>query len=121
MRRPYIIVLLFIVICVTAAFAQEQRDPLTAGRTAFAEAERARLAKPANRQEAIKKYEEAIEFYRAAGERAGEDSALTNIGVVYNQLGEKHKALEYLNLALPLHRLVGDKREEAPTFTDMGF
>lgn len=114
--RCCIIVSLLIV---SPAFGQQ--DPLTAGRAAYAEAERARLATPSQRQEAIKKYEEAIELYRAAGERAGEGSALTNIGVVYNQLGEKQKALEYLSQALPLHRLVGDKREEARTFTYMGF
>ena len=114
--RYCIIVSLFIV---TPVFAQQ--DPLTAGRAAYAEAERARLATPSQREEAIKKYQEAIEFYRAAGERAGEGSALTNIGVVYNQLGERQKALEYLNQALRLHRLVGDKREEARTFTYMGF
>ena len=87
-----------LLLIVTPVFAQ---DPLTAGRAAYAEAERARLATPSQRQEAIRKYEEAIEFYRAAGERAGERLALTNIGVVYNQLGEKQKALEYLNQALP--------------------
>lgn len=114
--RCCIIVSLLIV---TPAFAQN--DPLTAGRAAYAEAERARLAEPSQRQEAIKKYEEAIEFYRAAGERAGEGSALANIGVVYNQLGQRQKALEYLNQALPLHRLVGDRSEEARTFTYMGF
>ena len=113
--RCCIIVSLLIV---TPAFAQ---DPLTAGRVAYAEAERARLAKPAQRQAAIKKYEQAIEFYRAAGERSGEASALTNIGVVYNQLGERQKALEYLNQALSLHRLAGDRREEARTLTYMGF
>jgi CHAT domain-containing protein len=114
--RSCIIVSLLLV---SPVFAQN--DPLTAGRAAYAEAERARLATPSQRQEAIKKYEEAIDLYRVAGERAGEGSALTNIGVVYNQLGEKQKALEYLNQALPLHRLVGDKREEARTFTYMGF
>jgi len=116
--RCCIIVSLLLVTLATRAFAQ---DPLTAGHAAYAEAERARLAKPAQREEAIKKYEEAIEFYRAAGERAGEGSALTNIGVVYNQLGERQKALDYLNQALALHRLVGDRREEARTFTYMGF
>ncbi|HYV81877.1 MAG TPA: CHAT domain-containing tetratricopeptide repeat protein [Pyrinomonadaceae bacterium] len=113
-----VLCLVIVLLCATHTFAQ---DPLTAGRAAYAEAERARLAKPAQRQEAIKKYEEAIELYRAAGERSGEASALTNIGVVYNQLGERQKALEYLNQALSLHRLVGDRREEARTLTYMGF
>ncbi|HSE19949.1 MAG TPA: CHAT domain-containing tetratricopeptide repeat protein [Pyrinomonadaceae bacterium] len=108
-----------VLLCAIPALAQQ--DPLTAGRAAYAEAERARLANPAQREQAIKKYEEAIEFYRAAGERAGEASALTNIGVVYNQLGERQKALEYLNQALSLHKLVGNQREEARTFTYMAY
>jgi CHAT domain-containing protein/Tfp pilus assembly protein PilF len=119
--RCCIIVSLLIVTFATRAVAQEQRDALTAGRAAYAEAERARLQKPVQREEAIRKYEEAIGFYRAAGERAGEASALTNIGVVYNQLGERQKALEYLNQALTLHKLVGDQREEARTLTYMAY
>lgn len=94
---------------------------LVAGQAAYAEAERARLARPAKRQEAIKKYEAAMMLYRAGGERSGEASALTNIGVVYNQLGERQKALEYLNQALSLHKLVGNQREAARTFIYMGF
>ncbi|HEU4835165.1 MAG TPA: CHAT domain-containing protein [Pyrinomonadaceae bacterium] len=120
MQRSHIL-LGIILLCATTAFAQEQSDPLIAGRAAYAEAERARQQKPANRQEAIKKYEEAIAFYRAAGERSGEASALTNIGVIFNQLGERQKALEYLTQALPLHKLVGDQREAARTLTYMAF
>lgn len=101
--------------------ASAEDRSLVAGQAAYAEAERARFQKPAKRQEAIKKYEEAIGLFRAAGERSGEASALTNIGVVYNQLGERLKALEYLNQALSLHKLLGDQREEARTFTYMGF
>src|SRR4030095_11067203 len=101
--------------------AQAQDRSLVDAQTAYAEAERARSQKPANRQEAIRKYEEAVGFFRAAGEREGEATTLTNIGVVYNQLGERQKALDYLNEALSLHRLVGNGREQVRTFIYMGY
>jgi CHAT domain-containing protein len=94
---------------------------VVAGQTAYSEAERARAQKPAKRQEAIKKYEEALGFYRAAGEQAAEATTLTNIGVVYNQLGERQKSLQFLNEALRLHKLVGDRREQARTLAYMGY
>ncbi|HAX74609.1 MAG TPA: hypothetical protein DCY88_01935, partial [Cyanobacteria bacterium UBA11372] len=43
----------------------------------------------------------------------GEATTLNNIGAVYNSLGEKQKALDYLNQALPLLRAVGDRGGEA--------
>jgi CHAT domain-containing protein/uncharacterized protein HemY len=94
---------------------------VVAGQTAYGEAERARSQKPPKRQEAIKKYEEALGFYRAAEEQAAEATTLTNIGVVYNQVGERHKSLKYLNEALTLHKLVGDRREQARTLIYMGY
>jgi CHAT domain-containing protein/Tfp pilus assembly protein PilF len=101
--------------------ATEADRNLVAGQAAYVEGDRARLARPAKRQEAIKKYEEAATLYRAAGERSGEGSALTNLGVVYNQLGERQKALDYLNQALELHKLAGDQREQARTYNYMAF
>ena len=94
---------------------------IVAGQAAYSAGDRARVARPANRPEAIKKYEEAAAFYRAAGERSREGSALTNLGVVSNQLGERQKALDYLNRALALHQLVGDQREQARTYQYMAF
>lgn len=94
---------------------------VVAGQTAYLEGDRARLANPAKRPEAIKKYEEAVTFYRAGEERSGEGSALTNLGVVYNQLGQRQKALEYLNQGMALHKLVGDLREQARTYNYMAF
>ncbi|WP_416242438.1 tetratricopeptide repeat protein, partial [Anabaena cylindrica] len=43
-----------------------------------------------------------------------------NIGKVYSDLGEKQKALEYYNQALPLSRAVGDRGEEATTLNNIG-
>ena len=38
---------------------------------------------------------------------------LNNIGLVYNSLGDKQKALDFYSQALPLHRAVGDRNGEA--------
>jgi CHAT domain-containing protein/Tfp pilus assembly protein PilF len=73
------------------------------------------------RQEQLKKYQEDLAAHRAAGERAEEATALTNVGMVYNQLGERLKAMEYLNQALSLHKVVGNQKEEARTLVYMGY
>ncbi len=51
---------------------------------------------------------------------AGEATPLNNIGLVYNDLGEKQKALEYFNQALPLFRAMGDRAKEATTLNNIG-
>jgi CHAT domain-containing protein len=70
--------------------------------------------------QAIKKWEEALSLFRAAGDRKEEATVLNNIGNAYNTLGEKQKALEYYNQALPLHRAVGNKDGEANTLGNIG-
>jgi tetratricopeptide (TPR) repeat protein len=47
------------------------------------------------------------------GDRGGEAATLNNIGGVYSDLGEKQKALDYYNQALPISRAVGDPYGEA--------
>ncbi|MDT4967577.1 MAG: hypothetical protein QOJ64_2314, partial [Acidobacteriota bacterium] len=54
------------------------------------------------------------------GDRSGEAVTLNNIGGVYDALGEKQKALDFLNLALPLFRAVGDRRGESATLNNIG-
>ena len=49
------------------------------------------------------------------GDRTGEATTLNNIGLVYNDLGEKQQALDYYTQALPLQRAVGDRAGEANT------
>ena len=53
---------------------------------------------------AIVKFEEALKLYREAGDRGGEATILNNIGLVYSELGEQQKALEYYSQSLPLSR-----------------
>ncbi|MEG3987192.1 CHAT domain-containing protein, partial [Microcoleus sp. S28C3] len=45
---------------------------------------------------------------------------LSNIGLVYSELGEKQKALEYYTQSLPLRRAVGDRSGEALTLSNIG-
>ena len=42
------------------------------------------------------------------------------IGLIYDDLGEKQKALEFYNQALPLRRAVGDHAGEATTLSNIG-
>jgi tetratricopeptide (TPR) repeat protein len=78
-------------------------------------------------RQAIQKLQEARLLYRAVGDRGGEATTLNNIGLVYYNLGEKQKALNFYNQALPLRRAVGDSEalrrnrgEEAITLNNIG-
>ncbi len=57
---------------------------------------------------------------RDVGDKRGEAETLNNISLVYKDLGEKQKALEYLNQALPLVRVVGNKNGEAGILNNIG-
>ncbi len=54
------------------------------------------------------------------GNRKGEAITLNNIGLLYSDLGEKQKALEYYSQSLPLFRAVGNRRGEATTLSNIG-
>ena len=53
------------------------------------------------------------------GDRAGEAATLTDIGMVYDDLGEPQRALEYYGQALPILREVGNRAGEAVTRYNM--
>ncbi len=52
---------------------------------------------------------------RAVGDRRGEAYTLHDIGAVYASIGERQKALDFYNQALPLSRAVGNPESEANT------
>jgi tetratricopeptide (TPR) repeat protein len=64
---------------------------------------------------ALDYYNQALPLWRAVGDRGGEASTLSNIGLVYKKLGERQKAPDYYNQALLLKRAVGDRSGEANT------
>jgi CHAT domain-containing protein len=74
----------------------------------------------ASKQEAIAKLEAALPLYERGGDRGSMASTLTNIGVIYAQLGEREKALEYYQRALPIFKEVGDRNGEASALTNIG-
>ncbi|MBD2205124.1 CHAT domain-containing protein [Calothrix sp. FACHB-1219] len=71
-------------------------------------------------RQAREKWQEALILWRKAGDKAWEALTLVSIGKVYDDLGEKHKALEYYNNVLPLIRAVGDRGGEATTLNNIG-
>ncbi|MBD2126487.1 CHAT domain-containing protein [Microcoleus sp. FACHB-1] len=71
-------------------------------------------------KQAIAKYEEALPLYRAVGDKAREGSTLNNIGLIYDDLGETQKALDFYNQSLPLARAVSDKATEAVILSNIG-
>jgi len=81
-------------------------------------------------REALAQYERAIAIFEAAAQQAtGENlqtaqtwqaRTLGSMGFAYDSLGEKSRALEYYNQALPLLRAVGDRGGEANTLNNMG-
>ena len=54
------------------------------------------------------------------GDKLGEATALNNTGQVHGDSGEKQKALEFYNQALPLIKNIGDKSAEAGLFNNIG-
>ena len=71
-------------------------------------------------QQALKKFEDALQLWRKSGDRKGEAYTLSYIGKVYNALGEKRKALDYYNQTLPLLREIKDARNEGVTLNNIG-
>ncbi|MDE5123366.1 MAG: tetratricopeptide repeat protein, partial [Trichodesmium sp. St19_bin1] len=54
------------------------------------------------------------------GDRSGEATTLSNIGVVYRSIGKPQNALEYHEKALPIRQEVGDRSGEATTLNNIG-
>src|SRR5437870_2880198 len=58
---------------------------------------------------AIQELGESLPLWHVAGDRYEEALTLQSSGRVFDALGEKQKALDYYNQALPLQRTVGDR------------
>jgi CHAT domain-containing protein/Tfp pilus assembly protein PilF len=64
-------------------------------------------------------YQQALALSKASGDKVGEASALTNIGVT-TSFRDPKKALEYFDQSLSLSRAAGDRNLEAETLSDIG-
>ncbi|NEP03606.1 MAG: CHAT domain-containing protein, partial [Okeania sp. SIO4D6] len=65
-------------------------------------------------------YNQSLPLLQQVRDQTGEARTLTDIGRVYNDLGEKQTALNYFNQSLPLWRQVGNKSREAATLYNIG-
>ena len=64
--------------------------------------------------------EEGLKVARAGGRREDEGTLLTNIGAVYDSLGQREVALEYYERARPIREEVGDRAGLAATLNNIG-
>ncbi len=69
---------------------------------------------------ARKKLEAALVLWKKLGHKQGQATALLGIGRVYADLGEKQKALQFYNQALPLLHTLEDRGIKAITFNNIG-
>src|SRR5215216_3967104 len=72
---------------------------------------------PQSRQGAIKKYEEALELWKAAGDLRGQAQTLNNLGRLR---AETPKGLDYYNEALSLARSINDRGLEIIILNGIG-
>ncbi|HZV13389.1 MAG TPA: tetratricopeptide repeat protein [Candidatus Kapabacteria bacterium] len=62
----------------------------------------------------------ALAIARTTGDRRNESSALTNIGIVYNNLGAYDKALEFYKQSLEIKETLGDRAGIASALNSIG-
>ena len=75
---------------------------------------------PASLTKAIEKFEAASKLAHSLNNVAGEAALLSQIGFLYNQLGQNQMALEIYTQGLPLFRTAGDRKGEATTLFHLG-
>jgi tetratricopeptide (TPR) repeat protein len=69
---------------------------------------------------AIQQFEQALRLSQAEGQKAQQASALLFLGRIYENLGERQKALTYFTQALLRYRIVGDHTGEAHALNNIG-
>jgi Flp pilus assembly protein TadD len=71
-------------------------------------------------QEALRKYQQAFAICREMGNHSGEGAILNNIGAVYDDLGQKDKALDFHGQAFAIFQEVGDRWSESTLLSNIG-
>ena len=102
------------------AATESDRTRVTAERTYAGAAQLQNERTAESRLKAVERYGEALRLMRKVGDKRGEAMTLTNIGTIYNLLGEPQKALEPLNQALTIWQALGDRHLEAITLSING-
>jgi tetratricopeptide (TPR) repeat protein len=71
-------------------------------------------------RKAIEKWDQAAILWQAAGEPRWQAQGLAAIGIIYDNLGERHQALSYYHRALALYQDVNDRRGQATCLHNIG-
>ncbi|MGB7922024.1 MAG: tetratricopeptide repeat protein [Pyrinomonadaceae bacterium] len=71
-------------------------------------------------REAVVKWNESLPLWKKLGEKYWEGYTNFFLGVAYDALGEKQKAIDNINLAAQLYRSASDRRSEAGAFHKLG-
>ena len=70
---------------------------------------------------AIEKYQEALSLCRASGDRLMEAYSLTEMGLIYTDIGEYQKALDSFIHARAIYKAMGDLRSQAGMLNNIGW
>jgi CHAT domain-containing protein/tetratricopeptide (TPR) repeat protein len=92
--------------------SEKDKNSVAAWRLVAEGLELDRQTKAASWRQAIEKYQEALPLWRAAGFKTWEANALYLIANNYIFLGEKQKAFEYANQAVPLAHAAASEGDE---------
>jgi tetratricopeptide (TPR) repeat protein len=71
-------------------------------------------------RQAIGQFERAFQLSQQNSNQSLQGYSVVWLGQIYSDLGEKQKALDYYNQALPILRVVGDRGGEAVTLNNIG-
>jgi CHAT domain-containing protein len=72
-------------------------------------------------RKAIEKYREALSVWRASGDRLMEAYSLTEMGLIYTDIGEYQKALDSFTQARASYITVGDLRSQSGMLSNIGW
>src|SRR5262245_15459735 len=120
-RKPLLITILLLALAFPIA-AQNAREtaPETLRRLVIEGQQLVDDGSPASLTKAVEKFEAARQLAHSLNNVAGEAALLSQVGFLYNQLGQNRKALEIYTQALPLFRITADRKGEATTLFHMG-
>src|ERR1017187_10506456 len=99
---------------------EQDRTRLQAETEFFAAVANNRAQERERRLQAIAGYQRAAALWRSLHDDGEAALCLHRIGLIYSNLGEEQKALDYHNQALPLRRAAGDRAGEAATLNNIG-
>ena len=69
---------------------------------------------------AVESWQQALDIYRALGDRAGEGSVLNNMGLAYRALGQYSQSVDYHSQALNIAQAIKDRSGEATALSNLG-